>query len=476
MGDHRDYRSLNERACACAAAIRKHDEMLIVSHIDADGLTAAAIASHALERSGITHSVRFVKQLDTNIIGEVADANIPTIFTDLGSGMLSDMPHDLDIVVADHHQIDQNGALEHHLNPHLFGIDGSTEMSGAGCAYMIAQSLGENTGNTGNTGNAGNRDLSSLAIVGAVGDLQARRFGKLVGCNRKILKRGRDCGVLEYGKDLSFFGKQTREVFKLLMYSSDPYLPGLTGNEGASIGFLKSLGIEFRGERWKRWIDLSEEEKQKVVSSLVQLCISKRMSPYHIHRLVTEVYQLSKEQEGTEMRDASEYATLLNATGRYGSAEVGLAVCLGDRDKKLVEAHNLLKKHRKHLVDGLKLVRDRGITELDHVQYFDAGSSIKDTIVGIVAGMSLTNSGNRNMPIFAFANSDDGLKVSARGTQGLIKQGLNLADAIGECAAKVGGTGGGHNIAAGATIPSGTKDEFLELIDAAVGEQLSAGK
>jgi len=36
----------------------------------------------------------------------------------------------------------------------------------------------------------------------------------------------------------------------------------------------------------------------------------------------------------------------------------------------------------------------------------------------------------------------------------------------------VGGVGGGHNVAAGATIPLQAKQEFLELMDAAVGRQL----
>jgi len=460
---------LKDTADSCAAAIKKHSEVRIVSHIDADGLTAAAIMSRALERSGIEHSTTFVKQLDRGTLERVADLNIPTIFTDLGSGMLSEMPAGIDIVIADHHQIDQRDVgcdlQVRHLNPHLFGIDGSTELSGAGCAYIVAQSLGRDIGT--------NADLADLAIVGAVGDLQARKSGKLVGCNREILKRGRDCGVIECKKDLSLFGKQTRQVFRLLQYSSDPYLPGITGNESASIEFLKRAGINFRGEQWKRWIDLSEDEKQKVVSMLVQHCITKKMSSYNIHRLITEVYVLAREQEGTEMRDASEYATLLNATARYGFADVGLAVCSGDREMELTRARELLVNHRKNLVNGLKFVREEGITELHHIQYFDAGSSIKDTIVGIVAGMSLTNTRNRKMPIFAFAESDDGLKVSARGTQGLIRQGLNLADALKACAAKVEGMGGGHNIAAGATIPMGAKDEFLELIDAMVGEQLA---
>jgi len=459
-----DYPSMKKRACACAAAIKRHGEVRVVSHLDADGLTAAAIMSRTLDRCGIEHDVRCVKQLDRRVLGEVADANVPTIFTDLGSGMLSEMPVDIDIVVADHHQIDHRQADHqnlHHLNPHLFGIDGSTELSGDGCAYVLAQSLGEN------------RDLADLAIVGAVGDLQARKFGKLVGCNRAILKKGADHGVIGYKRDLSLFGKQTRQMFKLLQYSSDPYLPGLTGNEGASIVFLKNVGINSTGERWKRWIDLGVGERQKVVSSLVQYCISKRMSSYHIQRLVTEVYTLAREQEGTEMRDASEYATLLNATGRYGFADIGLAVCLGDRDKELARAKELLAGHRKNLVDGLNLVREQGITELEHIQYFDAGSSIKDTIVGIVAGMSLTNRRKQDMPMLAFADSDGGAKVSARGTQDLVRRGLNLADAIEACAAKVGGMGGGHNIAAGATIPDDTKDEFLDLMDAMVGEQVT---
>ncbi|MCK4652144.1 MAG: DHH family phosphoesterase, partial [Methanosarcinales archaeon] len=110
IGTMSDHLLMKQRADECAAAIRRHGEVRVVSHIDADGLTAAAIMCHALDRLGIEHSVRFVKQLDKEILDEVADANIPTVFTDLGSGMLSDMPRGMDVVIADHHQIDQDGA------------------------------------------------------------------------------------------------------------------------------------------------------------------------------------------------------------------------------------------------------------------------------------------------------------------------------------------------------------------------------
>jgi RecJ-like exonuclease len=37
----------------------------------------------------------------------------------------------------------------------------------------------------------------------------------------------------------------------------------------------------------------------------------------------------------------------------------------------------------------------------------------------------------------------------------------------------VGGDGGGHDVAAGATIPADARDVFLERVNALVGDQLS---
>ena len=149
---------------------------------------------------------------------------------------------------------------------------------------------------------------------------------------------------------------------------------------------------------------------------------------------------------------------------------------MGDRDKAFDEAHVLLAQHRQNLVNGLKTVREKGITPLNSIQYFDAGDAILDTIIGIVAGMSFQMA-DRSRPILAFARNEKGdIKVSARGTQDLVRSGLDLADAMSSSAREVGGVGGGHNVAAGATIPAHTSQEFLEKMDAIVGEQLSLKK
>ena len=316
----------------------------------------------------------------------------------------------------------------------------------------------------------GNDDLAALAVVGAVAICRlwpaASSSPEPPHPGYRLKKRGdRHC------RDIKLFGRQTRPVYKMLEYSQDPYLPGLSGKEDACIDFLKEIGIRLGGERWRRWIDLSQEEKAAVVTAIIQKGMRSGISNTRLERLIGEVYILLKEREGTELKDASEYSTLLNATARYGHASVGLKVSMGDREKALDQARALLGQHRQNLVAGLKLVAERGITPLKSIQYFDAGDAILDTIIGIVAGMSFQMA-DRSRPILAFAQNEEGdLKVSAREPR------IWFAPAwIGSALSSPPGLwvdGGGHNVAAGATIPQKAKEEFLQMMDSIISEQLS---
>lgn len=454
---------LLKRARECAHALEKQDEVVIVSHIDADGLASAGIICRALDRIEKGYEVKIVKKLDPSIIQDVSSAEA-VIFTDLGSGNL-DLMDDLGplCIVADHHQPVGRSETVLHLNPHLFGFNGAIDLSGSGATYLIARALGENA------------ELSDLAVVGAVGDLQHVREGRLRGVNRLILDEAEKHAIVGVEKDLQAFGRQTRPIHKLLEYTSNPYIPGITGNGEQVLEFLTSLNIELQeGGKWKKWIDLSSVERRTIISALIQRCLMQGMPAEKIQNLVGEVYTLLKEERGTALRDASEYSTLLNATARYGFEKIGVAVCLGDRAGSYRKANELLLMHRENLVRGLNYVKQTGVTTLSNLQYFHAGDNILETIVGIVAGMCRNLDGvNRHLPIVGLANSDEGVKVSARGTQSLVQRGLNLARAMGESANSVGGVGGGHDIAAGATIPEGTESEFLKHLNKLVEQQLS---
>lgn len=455
---------MNKRAKEIGDTIKKSRNIHIVTHIDADGITAGSIAYKTLERLGKDYSIEFVKQLDDKVIQKLQNDNHELVwFTDLGSS-ISNMYPDLNKIITDHHECPDNSNKAFHLNPHLFGIDGGFEISGAGATYLVSRELDKK-----------NMDLSPLAIVGACGDLQDRRYGKLMGLNRTILEDGEKIDSVKSITDIRYFGRETRPVYKLLQYANDPIIPGITGRESACISFLEDLGIIMKdGDNWRKWIDLSKAERKLIISNIAQILLTKGFGAKNTKKIIGEVYVLEKELEGSEVHEAKEFATLLNSTARYGQYDVGLNVCLGNRDTYFKEAKNLLQGHRANLVEGLQFAKEEGITKREYLQYFHAGTGIRDTIVGIVANMLLNQEDiSCDLPIIGFAEKDDGeIKVSARTTEDLVERGVNLSKALKKVASALNGVGGGHSIAAGATIPKGKEEEFLDELEKEIKNQL----
>ena len=453
----------------------------IYAHIDSDGITGSAIASESLARAGVDHTVSFLKKLDEAALTSVKNENPPLAwFVDFGAGMMDKMDG-LAAVITDHHvpvtrdlprgirgDLAAIADAEDRvlmLNPHLLG-EGSDAASGAGTTYLVAKAM-----------DARNADLAAIAIVGAVADMQESEHRRVGGFNRQILQDGIEAGVLDAHTDLRLFGRETRPIHKMLQYANDPWIPRLSGNGEACIAFLLELGLEPKqDDRWISWSELPTGQKGLVVSELVRHMLDRGVGSKETERLIGEVYTLLKEEKGSPLRDAKEYGTLVNACGRYDRADVGHRVCRGDRGEALEEAFTLLRGHRETLVHSLDFIDEIGIQQMAAIQYFHGADKIRDTVVGIAAGMAYGAPGvNKHLPIIAFANSEDGVKVSARGTRELVAHGLDLAAVMRAAAKSVGGEGGGHHGAAGATIPPGREEEFLVVVDRMVGEQLGLG-
>ena len=144
-----------------AEEIMKRDDFVVVFHYDADGCSAGAIALKALEREGKKCKWLCLKQLYKENIDEIKALGKNYIFVDFGSGQLDYLKQGLgeDFFIFDHHQpvMHEIKALDgqsiarkhidhrHHVNPLLFGINGGTEISGAGVAYFFAEALNKKT-------------------------------------------------------------------------------------------------------------------------------------------------------------------------------------------------------------------------------------------------------------------------------------------------------------------------------------------
>ena len=458
-----------------AELIKMHIELghtiRVISHRDADGITAGAILAKAIAREGTNFHLSIVKQLSEDIIKELAEENQKIyVFSDLGSGSISLIEKYLGnatVVIADHHP-PEDGEIEQEnhvlVNPTQFGADSVRDLSGSGVAYFIAKALNEK-----------NVDLSYLALVGAVGDMQ-EVDGQFHGMNIEIIEDAKELDLIEVQKEIRLFGRETRTLSQMLAYASNPELPGITGDIRNAIEFLRSKGFDPDMNYWQ----LKEEEKRRLHDVLVIHLIKNNASKEDIDRLIGDVILIKKYPEGDPRHEAREFATLLNATGRLNMGTLGVAICLGD-EKAFKDALKLVDEYKREQIEMRRyLIQNwNSAIEKDHAYVFYAGKNIKDTMVGIAATMAINAQlAKAEKPVIVLADSEeDGLiKGSARTTKKGIEKGYDLGEALRKAAEVLGGEGGGHAIAAGIRIPKDRLDEFTELIDKLLGEQNSRGE
>lgn len=436
--------------------------MTVVHHIDADGVTSGAIACATLQRAAIPFRTVAAKSLDEVHVAAVQEGGHEALwFCDFGSTAY--MHFEGPRMVCDHHELVRDGTEEMfpHINPLLDDLDGG-EISGAGCAFLVALAHDE-----------ANLDLLPTALVGAAADLQDRHGG-FSGTNAALVAAGEAAGLLEVEVDLGWFGPETRSLSKFFAYASEPRVPGVTGDRRTAEALLKEVGVPLEDESGERtWGRLTWEERRRLRSAVVDRWLDCGATSKDVDSLWRPVVRIQAEAPGTPVRELREFGTLLNSTARYGEPEVGLSVAAGDRGEAFEQALGLLTGHRRHLASSVSAFVDAGIREESAIQWTHVQDRVRDTVVGIVCGMALDGLGlRRDMPLLAFAHTDqERTKVSSRAPHE-IQGRIDLATAMREGSEAVGGQGGGHKGAAGATIPRGSEPEFLRVVDAIVAKQL----
>ncbi|MGA9387932.1 MAG: DHH family phosphoesterase [Candidatus Bathyarchaeia archaeon] len=446
----------------------------VFSHLDADGIAAAGIIGKALLRLDARFRIRITQWIEEKIFEVLSDKPQLIVFSDLGSGytdLLREKLADFKIVILDHHQVvGQDSPNFVHVNPHLHGIDGARDISGAGVAYFVARGIDE-----------ANVDSAPVAVVGALGDLQDKYDQRMLGgMNERIVQEAVKEGILTVEKDLIFFGRETRPIHRMLANTTTPFIPGISGEEGNSLAFLKNLNIEPRnGEKWRALRDLSDDEKRRLCTALADYLLSKGLR-FDVGDLIGHVYVLNHEEPWTPLRDAREFAVLLNGTGRMDRSSLGVTVCMGGRGSAFEEAVKVLEDYRRAINKYLGWVMEKPerMREMENIYVVYGENFINDKIVGAISSILSGGLPNPEKPLIAYANVEDqGLaKISARTVDAVVARGINLGDIMQAAAEKCEGKGGGHNIAAGAQVPQEKINAFISIVNELVGQRLKGEK
>jgi single-stranded DNA-specific DHH superfamily exonuclease len=385
-------------------------------------------------RADIPFHATLLNRLDESVVDSLEG---PVVFCDMGSGkpeLISRVEGE--VFVLDHHR--PVGTLRcMHLNPHNSGIDGAYELSASGTVYAVVRRMGEN------------QDLSGLALAGALGDRQA-----MTGANRSILEEAKSSGAVETRPGLKL--SEDGPVEKVLTRSVEPLLD-FTGDPEKTKEFLKELGVEGAVE------NLSQESLSRLSTALVLKLLMQ--GSFAADSIVGDVIRLKREV----VENVHELVHLLNACGNRDLPGLGLTICLRNRSA-LEEARRLAAEYRGHILAEIKLLREEN-REMKNIRYL----VVKDMEAGaVVSGLGVRYL-YTDRPLITLNQQEEMVKVSARGNKPLVARGLDLSLALRKAAESVGGVGGGHNIASGASIPPGTEERFLSLVDEIVGEQLHGG-
>ncbi|HJJ98988.1 MAG TPA: DHHA1 domain-containing protein [Methanocorpusculum sp.] len=400
--------SLETAAKTLANHLASQEYVEVYSHYDADGIAAAAIMSLALSRENIAFKLR--------ILPEISEADVEnpeiSLLCDFGASCtgLSEST-----MIIDHH-IPYNTS-PYHVNPHLFGEDGETELCGAGCAYLVANALGDN------------RNLAGLVMLGIIGDNQT-----FSGKNQTIISDAVANNLVNPDRGVLLAGRTTKEQ---ISNSLHPYLPNLSGDEA------KAAAIE--------GICMSRVSGDAYISCMLsQIVLDSDASYNALMALYGESWSLEREV----IPNAHTLTAVVDACSKAGKSGIAYALCCGDASY-LDEAWEIAVSYRNRVIAAVKTAEKiRDVPVVWRVDDCTTASDAADVLAESVSG-----------PTFVLGRDAVSLRVSARVPR---NSSVNLEQILRTTAQACGGSGGGHQSRAGADVPLDREDEFLANLEAAV--------
>jgi len=427
---------------------------MIVSHHDADGIAGASVLAQHFLTQDANLTIRFLGDLSPPALQTIAASERDFyILCDIGAGASSQLDEILGeawLSVEHHRPPDHELDNPRVFNAWQFAFDGAKEISGAGMAWCLARGLGIR------------KEMITMPIIGALADRQdGGEHRSMTGMNQTILEQACKLGYISVKSGLLFYGRESRPIHESIALSHSPYIPGLTGNKDVCLGVLHRAGIRMKeANRWRTLSELSEEETRQLVDALVPH-LTAGAPEAAMAELIGNIYTLPREDNGPT-HDAREFATLLNACGRSSSPELGLMLGLGERGETLAQAREALQAYRQKLA--------RYVTQF----LTDKSKSVEDKLVLLMIGDGFVEEdmlGPVASTLAAILRSEARiLAVRSRTVHGDVRfslrllgnRALDLGRASREAAHRVGGTAGGHAMAAGGRVPYDKFDEFFK--------------
>jgi single-stranded-DNA-specific exonuclease len=246
-------------------------------------------------------------------------------------------------------------------------------------------------------------------------------------------------------------------VLDAVAESLDPYFEEYSGRPDAVRKLLKELGID----PTLPTLALVGEPAKKLASRLHAALEKRGVVLDRLPTLVGERYAL-KHASGVPTIFA--LAHLMEAATAFKAHDVALRTLSGDLNAAR-EARSVYRKRLANILQEVDRMRPR-VEEGKNCRWAETKDGAN---TGVYAHTLLTYVHGDDKPFIAYCRTGQVAKFSSRGSPRLYHAGVDLSIGMGEAAKKVGGHGGGHPGASGATVPQDQIEAFLRHLDATLG-------
>lgn len=411
----------------------KNKEILVMSHFDTDGITSASIMIKTLKNLDIKFSLKILKNLEQDFIFTLPKDKI-ILFLDLASSSLNQIIEAglKEVYIIDHHEVIEEVPQKINIiNPELHD---KQKMSASCLTYLFCKEIDSKA-----------KASAKLAILGMIGDMFDKEVDKL---NNGILNDGeikRKRGLLIY--------PSTRPLNRTLEFSSNPYIPGVTGNSEGVRDLLREAELTPSKASYKSLIELDESEMKNLITAVML------RSPKAKHnKIIGDIFLIKLYNK---LEDARELSAKINACSRFGRSDLAIKLCMEIPNARK-KAESIHAKYKQLLISGLKFANKTEKIEKKGYVIINAQDNIKETMIGTIASiLSRSSIYEEGTIITTMAYYENKIKVSARAVG---DPNQNLREVLNKVIEKIGGQVGGHNCAAGCIITQDKENDFIDTL------------
>lgn len=454
------YNAADEIASFLKPRLKDRVRVKINTHTDPDGISAGNILARCLNYYDVPFHISFGGPPDEEDVEELSEQDYDLfVFIDQGTGQFSMIEEHLlegagkEVLVLDHHP----GKVEERpgfalLNPHTFGLNGAKDVSAAGVVFSVVERLDDRF-----------KSLSEMALVGALGDRQKHKLG-FSGINQEILDLAVEENVISVREGLKLDGR-TSPLTDVLSHSVRPYLLGLSGREDKCEELIEDL--DFDPDTVIEEIDFEDEKKlrEEILDRI-------EMDPDEDFKdnLWGEIYT-PKVRQAVGPENLHCYVTMLDACEKLGRLEAGFSALLGNESSRN-EAIGTLREYQESMIETIDwfISNEEKIKTTDQIRHVYVGDEIETKMLGEALSIALESGViDGDLPLIGIGDlGENRIKVSARASSKYV--GPDIGEILGKVSRELGGSGGGHDVAAAARLLRERKDEFVKKVDHQMNE------